>query len=83
VLIRYARTLAGRQPIDDALFADLAAQFSQQQIIDICLLVGVQTLITFFNKTFLADIDEEFIRYNQQADDAAGSPPISYPPVPR
>ena len=79
VLIRYARTLAGREPIDDALYDDLAAHFSEQQMIEICLLVGTQTMITFFNRTFLADVDEEFVRANEEADRAAGGPPIAYP----
>jgi hypothetical protein len=79
VLIRYARTLAGRQPIDDVLYNDLAAQFSEDQIIEICLLVGAQTLIYFFNKTFLADVDEHFVRANEEADRAAGGRPIAYP----
>jgi hypothetical protein len=79
VLIRYARTLAGRQPIDDALYDDLAAHFSEQQLIEICFLVGAQTLVTFFNRTFMADIDERFIRANEEADRAAGGPPIAYP----
>jgi len=56
VLIRYVRTLAGRLPIDDALYNDLTEHFSDQQIIEICLLVGAQTAITFFNRTFLAPI---------------------------
>jgi len=83
VLIRYARILAGRQPVDDALYNDLATHFSEQQIIDICLLVGAQTLITFFNRTFLADVDEDFIRANEEADRAAGGRPIAYPPLQR
>jgi hypothetical protein len=82
VLIRYARTLAARQPIHDGLYNDLAGHFSEQQIIDICLLVGAQTLITFFNRTFLADVDEEFIRANEEIDRTAGGPPIAYPPLP-
>ena len=54
-----------------------------KQIIDFCLLVGAQTLIAFFNKPFLADVDEEFIRANKEADRAAGGPPIAYPRLQR
>lgn len=79
VLIRYARTLAARDPIDDRLYNDLARHFSEQQMMEICYLVGAQTLIYFFNKTFLADIDADFIRANAEADRAAGGPPIPYP----
>jgi hypothetical protein len=80
VLIRYARTLAAREAIDDALYNDFVAHFSEQQLIALCLLVGAQTVVTFFNRTFLADVDEEFLRANEEADHAAGGPPIAYPP---
>ena len=78
-LIRYVRTLAARDPIDDALYNDLAAHFTEQEMMEICYLVGAQTLIYFFNKTFLADVDEEFVRANAAADRAAGGPPVHYP----
>src|SRR5579864_6719675 len=81
VMIRYVRTLVARDPIDDELYSHLAVHFSEQQMIEICYLVGAQTLIYFFNKTFLADIDKEFIRANAEADRAAGGPPIQYPPL--
>jgi hypothetical protein len=79
VLIRYARALAGREHIDDALYNDLTAHFAEQQVIEICYLVGAQTVVTFFNKTFLADIDERFLRVNEEADEAAGGRPLVYP----
>ena len=66
VLIGLARALAGREHIDDALNSDLAVHFSEQQIIEICFLVGVQTLVTFSNKTFRPDVDERFIRANEE-----------------
>ncbi len=79
VLIRYVRTLAGRLPIDDTLYKQLRAHFSDQQIIEICLLVGAQTVITFFNRTFLADVDEHFLLANEEADRAGRGRPIPYP----
>ncbi len=81
MLIRYAPTLAARQPVDDALYNDLATHFSEQQIIDMCLLVGAQTVVCFFNKTSLADVDEDLIRANEKADRAAGGRPIAYAPL--
>lgn len=82
-IIRYARTLSGRQTIDDTIYADLAANFSDQQIIEICLLVGVQTLMTFFSQTFLTDVDEHFLRINEEHDRAGTGQPLAYPPLPR
>jgi hypothetical protein len=82
-IIRYTRTLSGRLPIHDALYDDLAAHFSNEQIIEICLLVGLQTLITFFNQTFLTDVDEHFLRANEEGDRAGAGPPLAYPPLPR
>lgn len=82
VLIRYARTLASRLPIDDTLYEELRAHFPDQQVIEICLLVGVQTAVNFFNKTFLPDVDEHFLHANEEADHAGGGQPIAYPPMP-
>jgi hypothetical protein len=81
VLIRYARTLAGRLPIDDALYNELTAHFSDQLIVEICFLVGAQTVVTLFNRSFLADVDEYLVRANEEADRDGGGPPIPYPPI--
>ena len=82
VIVRYARTLAGRRAVDDALYGELAEHFSNQQIIALCLLIGLQTAVTFANRTFLPDIDERYLEANEAADRAAGGPPIAYPPPP-
>ena len=55
--------------------------FADQQIIEICLLVGAQTTVTFFNRTFFADVDEEFLRANEEADRAGQGRPLAYPPL--
>jgi hypothetical protein len=69
-------------PSTTPFYDQLVQQFSEQQIMDVCLLVGAQTVIYFFNKTFLADVDEEFVRANEEADHAAGGRPVVYPPLP-
>jgi hypothetical protein len=81
-VIRYTRTLAGRLPIEDDLYEDLERSFTTNQLLEICLLVGAQTTINFFHRTFLTDIDEDFLRANEEADRAGGGQPIAYPPMP-
>lgn len=82
MLIRYVRTLASRLPIDDTLYEELSAHFSDQQIMTICLLVAAQTTVNFFNRTFLPDVDEHLLQANEEADHAGGGRPIAYPPLP-
>jgi len=60
----------------------LAKQFSVQQIIEICLTVGLAQITNRFNATFLSDVDDYILDANKRADCAAGACPIHYPPMP-
>jgi alkylhydroperoxidase family enzyme len=82
VIVRYAQVLAGRRTVDDALYEELTAHLSDQEIVALCLLIGMQTAVTFANRTFLPDIDEQYLQANEAADRAAGGPPIPYPVPP-
>ena len=57
-IIRYAQKSTRLEPIDDATYGDLAAHFTQQQIIDICLTVGLSNMVNRFHATFQTDVDE-------------------------
>ena len=56
-VIRYARASTRLDPITDELYADLTAHFDQQQIIEICLTVGLSNVVNRFHATFLTDVD--------------------------
>jgi hypothetical protein len=61
----------------------LASHFSQQQIIDICLTVGLSNMVNRFHATFLTDLDEATTAEAEAGDRLAGSCPIPRPPPPR
>jgi hypothetical protein len=46
------------EPNDDGTYHALARHFSVQQMIDICLVVGLANMANRFNAIFLADLDE-------------------------
>lgn len=81
MLVEYSRTLARRESISDDLYARLKQHYLDQQIMVICFLVGMQGLITYFNRTFHVDQDEKYLLANEQAYGVAG-PPVEYPPLP-
>ncbi len=81
-VVRYAQRSTRMLPIDDATYQDLAKQFSDQQMIAICLLVGLAQLVNRFNATFLPEVDDYIREANAQADSAIGACPLPYPPMP-
>jgi hypothetical protein len=70
------------EPNDDGTYHALARHFSVQQMIDICLVVGLANMANRFNAIFLADLDERPGAANEKADHAPGACPIRYPPMP-
>ena len=58
-IVEYAQRSSGLEPITDELFARLSQHFTQRQLIEICLTVGLSNLINRFHATFLTDVDPE------------------------
>jgi len=81
-IVRYAQRSTRFLPIDEGTYRDLAAHFSIEQQVEICLVVGLAQIANRFNATFLTDVDDYFLEANAAADLAAGACPIPYPPVP-
>jgi hypothetical protein len=80
-IVRYAQKATRTLSIDDATYQALAEHFSVQQIIDICLNVGLAQVTNRFNATFLTDVDDYILAANEQADSTGGACPIQYPPM--
>ena len=74
-LVVYAQRSTRMDVIDDATYANLAAFFTAEQIIEICLTVGMSNMINRFHATFLTELDP----HTQEA--LATSCPLSYPDV--
>src|ERR1700680_4787737 len=81
-IVRYAQKSTKMLTIDDATYHALAMHFSVQQIIEICLNVGLAQITNRFNATFRPEVDDYILEANGQADRAKGACPIHYPPMP-
>jgi alkylhydroperoxidase family enzyme len=82
-IVRYAQKATRLEPIDDTTYGSLAQHFSTEQIMDICLTVGLSNMVNRFHATFLTDVDEETIAEVEAGDRLAGSCPIPRPRPPR
>ena len=82
-IVRYAQKSTRLQPINDKTYGDLAVHFSTQQIMDICLTVGMSNLVNRFHATFQTDVDESTIAAVEAGDAIAGVCAIPIPKPPR
>jgi alkylhydroperoxidase family enzyme len=69
-IIRYAQISTKTLHIDDATYQALAKHFTVQQMIEICLNVGLAQITNRFNATFLSDVDDYILEANESADRA-------------
>ena len=81
-IVRYAQRSTKMLSIDDTTYQALTKHFSVQQIIEICLNVGLAQMTNRFNATFLSDVDDYILEANKRAGDAAWACPIQDPPMP-
>ncbi len=81
-IIRYARKSTRMEPIDTQTYANLEVHFSRQQIIDLCLTVGLSNMINRFHATFLTDVDDSTLAEVEAGNSEPGVCPIPLPPQP-
>ena len=72
-IVRYAKKSTRPEPIDDITYCDLARHFRTQQIIDICLTVGLSNVINRFHATFQTDVDKSTLKDVADGNAVAGS----------
>lgn len=82
-IVAYAQKSTRLEPIDDETYGALARHFTNQQIIDICLTVGLSNMVNRFHATFQTDLDAETSEEALRGDVIAGSCPIPRPKPPR
>lgn len=82
-IVRYAQKSTRLEPIDDATYGALERHFATEQIMDICLTVGLSNMVNRFHATFLTDLDEQTVAEAEAGDVVAGSCPIPRPKPPR
>ena len=79
--MRYAQCSTRDIAIDDETYNALTHHFSTQQIIDICLTVGLSNIVNRFHATFLTDVDETTLAAVEAGNQLAGGVcPIPHPP---
>ena len=78
-IVRYAQKSTRLQPIDDEFYDQLKRHFSKEQLIDICLTVGLSNMINRFHATFRTDVDAETTAAAEAGDRAHGSCPLPRP----
>jgi alkylhydroperoxidase family enzyme len=81
-VVGYARKSTRLEPIDDATYANLARHFSTQQIMDICLTVGLSNMVNRFHATFQTDVDAATVAAVEAGDAIAGVCAIPRPKPP-
>ncbi|MEM7405621.1 MAG: hypothetical protein AAF458_10035 [Pseudomonadota bacterium] len=81
-VVRYAVKSTRMEPIDDALYAELAAHFRDEQLIDLCLTVGLSNLINRFHATFHTDVDARTLSELEAGNAEPGVCPIPLPGTP-
>jgi hypothetical protein len=82
-IVRYAQKSTRLEPIDDITYGNLAQHFTTQQIIDICMTVGLSNLVNRFHATFQTDMDAITMAEAKAGDQAAGGAcPIRRPKPP-
>jgi len=78
-IVRYVQRSTRMLNIDEATSMALTKQFSVEQIIDICLNVGLAQITNRFNTTFLTDVDDYILEAYEKAGRAAAACPIHDP----
>ena len=81
-IVRYAQKSTRLDRIDDTTYGNLKAHFSDQQLIDICMTVGLSNLVNRFHATFLTDMDAVTTAEVEAGDATAGSCALPRPKRP-
>lgn len=81
-IVRYAQKSTRLEPIDDELYASLAKHFSKEQLVDLCLTVGLSNMINRFHATFRTDVDDVTTGEAKAGDALHGACPIPRPKNP-
>ena len=81
-VVRYSQKSTRLEAIDDTLYGELSRHFSKEQLVDLCLTVGLSNMINRFHATFRTDVDDVTLREAEAGDATSGSCPIPRPKTP-
>lgn len=71
-IVRYAQVSTRSIFINDEVYGDLAKHYTDEQIVEICMVVGLSNTVNRFHATFLTDVDEETTEANSHTDARSG-----------
>jgi alkylhydroperoxidase family enzyme len=57
LVIRYAEVLTQENRIDEKLYAELAETFPREELVELCMAVGLAALVNRVHATFRTDLD--------------------------
>lgn len=57
LVIRYAEVLTRENRVDEKLYAELAAAFPPEELMELCMTVGLAALVNRVHATFHTDLD--------------------------
>jgi alkylhydroperoxidase family enzyme len=81
-IVRYAQKSTRLERIDDATYGALSKHFSNEQIIDICLTIGLSNMVNRFHATFQTEVDDDTLAQVAAGDAVAGACAIPLPKAP-
>jgi alkylhydroperoxidase family enzyme len=58
LVLRYSEGLTRDNRVDDAMYAELSERFSKDELVELCLTIGLAAMVNRFHATFLTDLDE-------------------------
>ena len=58
-IVRYAQACHRMEPISDEIYEALKRHFTNEEIIELCFVVGLSNLVNRFHATFLTDLDDQ------------------------
>lgn len=58
LVLRYAEVLTRDNRVNDALYAELEARFSREELMELCMTVALSALVNRVHATFRTDVDD-------------------------
>ncbi len=58
LVLRYAEVLTRENRVSDALYAELEARFPREELVELCMTVGLSALVNRVHATFHTDVDD-------------------------
>lgn len=57
LVLRYSEVLTRENQVSDALYAELAARFPREELLELCMTVALSALVNRVHATFRTDVD--------------------------